>query len=91
MRLEIIIPDSTRADVKARLTSLTQRLSEKPELVDEIELVDDAAVQAMFTPDRLAHIDRALAEVEGGNFFTAAQVEEHFAQKATSWTQSPNH
>ena len=85
MRLEIIIPDSTRPDVKARLTTLTQRLSERPELVDEIGVYDDAAIQSMFTPERLAHIAKSDAEIDEGKFFTAEQVDEHFKQKHAAW------
>jgi predicted transcriptional regulator len=84
MRLEIIIPDSTRPELKAKLARLTQRLSDRPELVEEFDLEDDE-IQAMFTPERLDHIDKALADVAAGRFYTAAQVEEHFARKEASW------
>ena len=88
MRLEINIPDSTRPEVKAKLTALTQQLSQRPELVEEIDLADDAAIQSMFTPERIAHIDSALTAVKAGSFYTVAQVEEHFAQKEALWMQS---
>jgi hypothetical protein len=91
MRLEINIPDSTRPEYKTKLATLTQQLSAHPELVADIHLSGDAEdddIQAMFTPERLAIIDEALAEAKNGTFFTAAQVEEHFAQKENSWMQS---
>jgi len=84
MRLEIIIPDSTRPELKARLTRLTERLSARPELAEEFAFEEDD-FQAMFTPDRLAHIDEALADVAAGRFHTAAQVEEIFARKEATW------
>lgn len=34
-----------------------------------------------FTPERLAHIDRADAEIDAGQGIPAAQVREHFRQK----------
>lgn len=91
MRLEINIPDNTREDLKARLIDITERLSARPELAEEIELDEDAAIQRMFTPDRLAHIARADAEIDAGNFFTAEQVDEHFKQKHSAWIQTHQH
>jgi len=40
-----------------------------------------------FTPERLAHIDAAAAEIKAGNCFTAEQVREHFKRKRAEWTQ----
>ena len=84
MRLEIIIPDSTREDVKTKVARLAQRLSDCPELIRDLKFEDDD-IQAMFTPERLAHIDRALAEVDAGRSYTASQVEDYFAEKERSW------
>ena len=42
---------------------------------------EEAEIQKMFTPERLAHTDKALEEVDSGKFFTSEQVEEHFQQK----------
>jgi hypothetical protein len=41
----------------------------------------------LFTPERLAEIDRSSAEIDAGHFFTAEQVREHFRQKRAEWTQ----
>ena len=35
----------------------------------------------LFTPERLAHIDRAAAQIDAGESFTAEQVRDHFQQK----------
>lgn len=91
MRFEINIPDTTGPELQAMFVALTRRLSERPELVAEIALGEDETIQRMFTPERLAHIDQALSEVKAGRGYTAEQVEEHFAQKETSWTQSHQH
>jgi hypothetical protein len=34
-----------------------------------------------FTPERLAHIDRAADQIKAGEFFTSAQVRAHFQRK----------
>jgi hypothetical protein len=48
--------------------------------------VEDTGAQTpnidhLFTPERLAHIDEAAAEIRAGNCFTAKQIREHFKQK----------
>jgi hypothetical protein len=50
------------------------------------DLVEDTGAQTpnldhLFTPERLAHIDEAAAEIRAGNCFTAKQIREHFKQK----------
>ena len=88
MRLEIIIPDSTSPDLKARLTSLTERLSRRPELVEEIHFkgeAEDAAIQKLFTPERLAKIDAAQAGIRGGKGRTLEQLDERLAATKAEW------
>ena len=88
MRLEIIIPDSTRPDLKARLTSLTKRLSAHPELVEEIHLssdAEDAAIQRLFTPERLANIDAAQAGIRAGKGRTLEQLDQRLAATKAEW------
>jgi hypothetical protein len=56
------------------------------------DLVEDNAAESpdlehLFTPQRLAEIDQAAADVEAGNYFTADQVREHFKQKRQAWIQ----
>lgn len=41
----------------------------------------------LFTPERLAKIDEAIAEADAGNTFTAEQVREHFKQKRATWAR----
>ena len=89
MRFEINIPDSTRPELQAMFLTLTRRLSERPELVEEIDMHDDedAAIQRMFTPERLAHIAKAEAEIEAGDFYTSEQVDDHLRAKHEAWLQ----
>ncbi len=35
----------------------------------------------LFTPERLAHIDRAAAQIDAGQGISAEQVRDHFRQK----------
>jgi len=94
MRLEIVVPDSTSPEVMARLTSLAEQLSANPELVEEIHFdgdAEDAAIQAMFTPELLAEIEAADAEIDAGNFVTADQLDEHFKRKAAEWNLQHQH
>ena len=94
MRLEIIIPDTTRPDLKAQLASLTQRLSAKPELVEEIRFngdAEDAAIQKLFTPQLLAKIDAAGEDMKAGNRVTMAEVRERQAAIRAEWqAANPN-
>lgn len=39
----------------------------------------------LFTPERLAHIDRAAASIDAGRGMTAEQVESQLAQRRTEW------
>jgi hypothetical protein len=41
----------------------------------------------LFTPEQLAIIDAAAAEIKDGNCFSAEQVREHSKQKESAWTQ----
>ena len=43
------------------------------------EEVDD--LDRFFTPERLAQIDRAAAQIKAGESFSSEQVREHFRQK----------
>jgi hypothetical protein len=50
--------------------------------------LDDADVDLLFTPERLAHIDRATAEIENGDFFTPKQAEAELAKRRSQWLQN---
>jgi hypothetical protein len=88
MRLEINIPDSTSSAVKARLTTLVQELNEDPGLVEGIHLngdAEDAAIQKLFTPELLAKIDAADADITAGNGRTPEQVRARLAATRAEW------
>jgi hypothetical protein len=88
MRLEITIPDSTRLDVKSKLTDLLSQLSARPELVEEIHLngnAEDAAIQKLFTPALLAEIDAAGEDIKAGNRVSMEEVETSLAATKARW------
>lgn len=39
----------------------------------------------VFTPERLAHIDAAEAEIKAGNFYTAEQADAELARRRAEW------
>lgn len=53
MRLEIIIPDDTRPELKHKLANLTKRLSDDPELVDSLVPTSEEEL-----PDYLGILDQ---------------------------------
>jgi hypothetical protein len=65
-----------------------QRLSAQPELVEEIHLngdADDAAIQKLFTPERLAKIDAAQASIRAGKGRTLEQLDQRLAETSAEW------
>ena len=58
------------ASVDDYVTSMLQADVEETENLDHL-----------FTPERLAHIDRASAQIDAGQGITAAEVREHFRPK----------
>jgi hypothetical protein len=56
---------------------------------DLVEENDDRTpnLDHLFTPERLALIDEAAAEIKAGNCFTGEQVRDHFQQKRAAWTR----
>jgi hypothetical protein len=45
------------------------------------DLEDGESLDHLFTPERLAHIDRAASQIDAGQGITAEQVREHFRRK----------
>jgi hypothetical protein len=45
------------------------------------DLEDTENLDHLFTPERLAHIDRAAAQIDAGLGIPSEQVREHFRQK----------
>lgn len=77
MRLEIIIPDSTRPDVKSKLTSLTKRLSANPELVYDLTEREEPI------PDYMAAIEQIRQSPD--RFKSAKEVDAYIAELRAEW------
>ena len=88
MRFEIVIPDNSQPELQAQFLSLTQKLSAQPELINSMIFDQNEAVQSMFTPDRLSHIEHSLADADSGHFLTSEQLSAHFATKESEWMKT---
>jgi len=91
MRLIVNVPDNTNPELMARIHAITERLNLDPEFAAEIPLqsdsTDDASIQRMFTPERLAHIAKSDAEIDAGNFLTGGQVQAQLKEMHAEWIQ----
>ena len=57
------------------------------------DLVEDTGgeipnLDHLFTPERLAHIDKAEAEIKAGNFYTADQADAELAKRRAEWLRN---
>jgi len=50
--------------------------------------VDSENLDHLFTPERLALIDKAADEVRAGQFFTAEEADAELARRRAEWRQS---
>lgn len=44
-------------------------------------------LDSLFTPERLAHIDQADADIKAGHFYTEVQAEIELAKRRAAWLQ----
>ena len=49
---------------------------------------DSDNVDHLFTPERLAHIDKAEAAIKAGKFYTAEQADEELAKRRAEWLRT---
>jgi PHD/YefM family antitoxin component YafN of YafNO toxin-antitoxin module len=70
--------EAQRRAAEAGFVSVDEYIADvlKRDLQDDTENLDH-----FFTPERLAHIDKAAAQIKAGESFTSEQVREHFNQK----------
>jgi predicted transcriptional regulator len=62
------------------------QIHDEPEFAEDILLNDGANhVGVESTPEQIAIIARAEAEINAGNFFTTEQVLEHFSRRSSGW------
>jgi len=48
---------------------------------------DTPDLDHLFTPERLAHIDAAAAQIKDGNFYTTEQADAELAKRRAEWLQ----
>lgn len=78
MRLEITIPDDTRPELKSKLTSLTERLSANPELIEELMTEKGEPI-----PDYMASV--ALIRSSPNCFKTPQEVDAYITELRNEW------
>ncbi len=55
---------------------------------DFLVATDDENIDQLFTPQRLAHIDKADADINSGKGFTTEQAEKELALRRAKWLQA---
>ena len=73
-----LYPQAQRRAAQAGFESVDQYIADVL-AHDSEEEADD--LDRFFTPERLALINRAAAQIKAGESFTSQQVQEHFQQK----------
>ena len=69
--------DAQRRAVEAGFDSVDEYVADV--LLHDLEVAEN--LDHLFTPERLAHIDRAAAQIDAGQGLTADQVRAHFRKK----------
>jgi PHD/YefM family antitoxin component YafN of YafNO toxin-antitoxin module len=69
--------EAQRRAAEAGFSSVDEYIAE----VVQQDLLEPENLDHFFTPERLAHIDRAAAQIKAGESYTSDQVREHFRQK----------
>ena len=45
-------------------------------------------IDHLFTPERLAHIDKAEADIKAGKFYTTEQADKELAERRAAWLRT---
>jgi hypothetical protein len=86
MRLELTIPDSISPQLKAHIVALLDRIHDEPEFAEDIVLNDyDNHVAIELTPEQIAIIARAEADIDAGNGLTMEQVRAELEVNRLAW------
>ena len=76
--------DVQRRAAQAGFSSVDQYIAEVLSR-DPFEGLDD--FDHLFTPERLAHIDKAAAQIDAGQFYTPGQADAELAKRRDEWLQ----
>jgi hypothetical protein len=86
MRLDLTIPDSTSPSLKAHIVALLDRIHDEPEFAEDIVLDDyDNHAGVELTPEQIAIIARAEADIDAGNGLTMEQVRAELEANRLAW------
>lgn len=79
---DTLYQEAQRRAVEAGFSSVDEYVADvlSQELAEENMNLD-----SLFTPERLAHIDQAAAEIKAGKSFTAEQADAEFATRRAEW------
>jgi hypothetical protein len=87
---QVQLNDQLYKEVRRRATEAG--FSTVDEYIAEVlshDLHDDTEnLDHLFTPERLAHIDKAEAEIKAGNFYTADQADAELAKRRAEWLRN---
>ena len=82
MRLEVTIPDSTRPELKARIADIARRLSDEPELANEIDLEHLGEPTPAWM---LAELDLGLADLDEGRAVGFEEYRSNMQENRDRW------
>jgi len=71
-----------RRAVEAGFKSVNDYIAD---MVSDDLAIDTENLDHLFTPERLAHIDKAAAQIKAGQGYTMEEVREHLAEKRADW------
>ena len=57
-------------------------------IADVVVHQSDDNIDHLFTPERLAHIDQAEADIKAGKSYTSEQANEELAKRRAEWLQT---
>ena len=79
---EELYQEARRRACEAGFTTVDEYVAEvvSHDLHDEPENLDH-----LFTPERLAHIDEAEAQIQAGNYLTSEQLDKELAKQRAEW------
>ena len=87
MQVQLDIPEPLYAEYAQAAAASGQSI--EAVLLDKIaDAHADELPASFWTPERMAEMEAAQAEIEAGDFFTPEQVRAHFAAKRAAWAQS---
>lgn len=83
MRFEINVPDSAPSAIQRRIGEFARRISEKPELIDDVYVSSSDLFE--LSPKQLQVVRESQAEFAAGNFYTIEELEAALEEDKAAW------